>query len=93
MTTTAPWDERYEAVLTDLLPRLAEERPLPADRELRTAGLDSMATVELLVRLEEAYRIAIPDEELDREAFETVGSLWAVVAAQLDTAQLDTARP
>ncbi|MFD0279919.1 phosphopantetheine-binding protein [Kitasatospora sp. NPDC127111] len=84
MTTNASWDERYEAVLTDLLPRLAEERPLPADRELRTAGLDSMATVELLVRLEEAYQVAIPDEELGPGAFDTVGSLWAVVAGQLD---------
>ncbi|MEV7602201.1 phosphopantetheine-binding protein [Kitasatospora sp. NPDC089797] len=87
MTATAPWDERYEAVLTDLLPRLAEELPLTADRELRTAGLDSMATVELLVRLEEAYRIAIPDDALDRDAFGTAGSLWAVVAAQLDPAR------
>ncbi|MCG6498014.1 phosphopantetheine-binding protein [Kitasatospora sp. A2-31] len=86
MTAKTSWDERYEAVLTDLMPRLAEERPLPADRELRTAGLDSMATVELLVRLEEAYQVAIPDEELSPEAFETVGSLWAVVAGQLDAA-------
>ncbi|WP_395293017.1 phosphopantetheine-binding protein [Kitasatospora hibisci] len=86
MTENASWDARYEAVLTDLMPRLAEEQPLPADRELRTAGLDSMATVELLVRLEEAYQVAIPDEELGPEAFETVGSLWAVVAGQLDAA-------
>ncbi|MFJ8628721.1 phosphopantetheine-binding protein [Kitasatospora sp. NPDC093550] len=86
MTTDTTWDERYEAVLAELLPRLAEDGPLPADRALRTAGLDSMATVELLVRLEEAYQVAIPDEELGPEAFETVGSLWAVVAAQLDAA-------
>ncbi|CAM5410716.1 hypothetical protein GCM10010329_76870 [Streptomyces spiroverticillatus] len=78
--------ERYENVLAELLPRLAEERPLPAGRGLRDAGLDSMAVVELLVRLEEAYDIAIPDDELGPEAFETVGSLWEVVARRLDPA-------
>ncbi|MFI0982049.1 phosphopantetheine-binding protein [Streptomyces sp. NPDC021093] len=86
MTTHHRPDERYENVLAELLPRLAEERPLPADRGLRSAGLDSMAVVELLVRLEEAYQVAIPDEELGPEAFETVGSLWEVVARQLDQA-------
>ncbi|MER5733763.1 phosphopantetheine-binding protein [Streptomyces sp. NPDC002138] len=86
MTTHHRWDDRYESVLAELLPRLAEERPLSADRGLRAAGLDSMAVVELLVRLEEAYQVAIPDEELGPEAFETVGSLWEVVSRQLDPA-------
>ncbi|MFE9632764.1 phosphopantetheine-binding protein [Streptomyces sp. NPDC006463] len=86
MTTHHCWDDRYETVLAELLPRLAEQRPLSADCGLRAAGLDSMAVVELLVQLEEAYRVAIPDEELGPEAFETVGSLWAVVARQLDPA-------
>ncbi|WP_328928804.1 phosphopantetheine-binding protein [Streptomyces sp. NBC_00190] len=86
MTTHHFWDDRYETVLAGMLPRLAERRPLTADCGLRTAGLDSMAVVELLVQLEEAYQVAIPDEELGPEAFETVGSLWAVVARQLDPA-------
>ncbi|MER0443607.1 phosphopantetheine-binding protein [Streptomyces sp. Edi4] len=86
MITQPRWDERYERVLTALLPRLADERPLSAERGLRSAGLDSMAVVELLIQLEEAYHVAIPDEELGPEAFETVGSLWAAVARQLDTA-------
>ncbi|MEV6975742.1 phosphopantetheine-binding protein [Kitasatospora sp. NPDC093806] len=86
MSTHDRWDERYESVLTEMLPRLAEEQPLPADLGLRTAGLDSMATVELLVRLEETYQVALPDEELGPESFETVGSLWTVVARQLDAA-------
>ncbi|MFD7032587.1 phosphopantetheine-binding protein [Streptomyces sp. NPDC059917] len=86
MTSRPRWDDRYEDVLAELLPRLAEERPLAAEAGLRGAGLDSMAIVELLVRLEEAYQVAIPDEELGPEAFETVGSLWEVVSGRLDPA-------
>ncbi|MFE7316023.1 phosphopantetheine-binding protein [Streptomyces sp. NPDC057555] len=86
MTAHDRWDERYETVLAGLLPRLAEERPLSAGCGLRAAGLDSMAIVELLVQLEDAYQVALPDEELGPEAFETVGSLWAVVARQLAAA-------
>ncbi|MET9696471.1 phosphopantetheine-binding protein [Streptomyces sp. NPDC006529] len=86
MTTHHRWDDRYENVLAELLPRLAEERPLSAGSGLRAAGLDSMAVVELLVRLEDAYQVALPDEELGPEAFETVGSLWEVVSRQLDSA-------
>ncbi|MCX5387054.1 phosphopantetheine-binding protein [Streptomyces sp. NBC_00083] len=86
MITQQHWDDRYESVLTTLLPRLGAELPLRADRGLRGAGLDSMAVVELLIRLEDAYQVAIPDEELGPEAFETVGSLWTALARQLDAA-------
>ncbi|SDC23042.1 phosphopantetheine-binding protein [Actinokineospora iranica] len=77
---TAVWDERFAAVLTEALPRLS---PVRADASLRAAGLDSLALVDLLVRLEEAYDVTISDDDLSQEAFATPASLWGVVSAAL----------
>jgi acyl carrier protein len=45
--------------------------------------LDSMAVLELVGALEERFAIRIEDEDLTGEAFETLGSLTAVVAGKL----------
>jgi diaminopimelate decarboxylase len=74
-----PWDERFPAVLGAVLPRLAAAGPVTTDSSLRAAGLDSLALVELLVQLEEAYAVTIPDDVLTPEAFATPASLWKVV--------------
>ncbi|WP_377267742.1 acyl carrier protein [Peterkaempfera sp. SMS 1(5)a] len=76
---THVWDAPFEEVLRAELPRLAPDSALQASDSLRAAGLDSMASVELIVRLEEALSVSIPDEELGPEAFATVGGLWSVV--------------
>ena len=57
------WDTRFEKVLGEVLPSLAGTQLAP-DTSLRTAGLDSLATIELLLRLEEAYGVSLPDEVL-----------------------------
>ncbi|MBB1253125.1 type III PLP-dependent enzyme [Streptomyces sp. OF3] len=72
-----PWNADYVTVLRSVLPRLGED--VGPDTSLRAAGLDSLALVELLVRLEEAYAVAIPDDDLGPESFATAGSLWSVV--------------
>ncbi|MBB1242656.1 type III PLP-dependent enzyme [Streptomyces durbertensis] len=72
-----PWDADYVAALRSVLPRLGED--VGPDTSLRAAGLDSLALVELLVRLEETYAVAIPDDDLTPESFATAGSLWTVV--------------
>jgi diaminopimelate decarboxylase len=53
------------------------------DTNLRAVGLDSMAIVEIVVRIEEAYGIRLPDETLQAETFRTPGDLWAVVRTQV----------
>ncbi|WP_199543193.1 phosphopantetheine-binding protein [Prauserella sp. PE36] len=78
---TTPWDARYPKVLAEVLPRLGSS--VGPDDNLRAAGLDSLALVDLLVRLEEAYDVTIPDDDLDPEAFATPASLWQVVQAAL----------
>jgi diaminopimelate decarboxylase len=74
-----PWDDSYPTVLRSVLPRLAT--PVVPDDSLRAAGLDSLALVELLVRLEDAFAVSIPDDALVPEAFATPASLWETVQA------------
>lgn len=45
--------------------------------------LDSMAVVSLITALEEQLGISIADDEIDGEAFATVGSLVTFVAARI----------
>ncbi|ANW21317.1 phosphopantetheine-binding protein [Streptomyces clavuligerus] len=78
---TPPWDEEYEALLHEVLPRLRAKGPLTSQTSLKAAGLDSLAMVEVLVRVESAYGIAIPDSELVAATFATPASLWRVVSA------------
>ncbi|MET7479231.1 phosphopantetheine-binding protein [Streptomyces sp. NPDC005648] len=73
------WDESYEELLKDALPRLAEQGEVRADVRLKPVGLDSLATVEVLIRLENSYGIKIPDEELTPGVFDTPATLWALV--------------
>ncbi|MEW9533743.1 phosphopantetheine-binding protein [Microbispora sp. NPDC049125] len=77
--TDGAWDEVYEGVLRAALPRLPREGRLEADTDLIAAGLDSLAMVELVVRLEQAFAVSLPDETLTAAAFATPGSLWDVV--------------
>jgi acyl carrier protein len=47
--------------------------------ELKSLGLDSLASIELLLELEEAYDLVIPDELLVEETFSSGERLWEVV--------------
>jgi acyl carrier protein len=44
--------------------------------------LDSMALLELVVELEQRFGIAVEDDEVTAEVFETIGSLAAYVEAK-----------
>jgi acyl carrier protein len=69
------WDERFEGVLRAVLPHA----DLAPDTCLRDVGLDSLATVDLLLRLEDTYGVSIPDEALTAEAFTSPARLWAML--------------
>ncbi|MEO3977547.1 phosphopantetheine-binding protein [Streptomyces sp. CAU 1734] len=77
----APWDRAYESLLHEVLPRLSAKGPLRPDSSLKAAGLDSLAMVEVLVRVEAEYGIGIPDSDLVAATFATPASLWQVVSA------------
>ncbi|MER6046241.1 acyl carrier protein [Streptomyces sp. BHT-5-2] len=78
-----PWDDRFEALLRAALPYLSPDEPLSPDAELVDLGIDSMAAVELLSHVEQAYEVRFPDDSLHRETFRTAGNLWSVLSRQL----------
>ncbi|WKE73637.1 acyl carrier protein [Streptomyces sp. WP-1] len=78
-----PWDDRFEVLLRAALPYLSPDEPLPPDAELIDLGIDSMAAVELLSTLEQAYGVRLPDDSLHRETFRTAATLWSVLNRQL----------
>jgi acyl carrier protein len=45
-------------------------------------GLDSIDALELVVLVEERYRVAIPDEEVGKQAFASIDALADYILAQ-----------
>jgi acyl carrier protein len=73
------WTPEFEKVLREYLPLLAAGRDLTPDARLTALGLDSLATVQLLVSLEDAFEVIIPDELLTLENFATADAVWSVI--------------
>ena len=73
-----------EAKLTDLLVqelKLDRERIKPAASFEKDLEVDSLGVVELLMALEDAFGVSIPDEEAERIV--TVGDAVSLVAEKL----------
>lgn len=79
-------DEKFTDVLRPHLPFLTDGRPLAAEDRLRDLGLNSMQAIEVLFAVEDAYGVAIPDDKLNDETFETAGSLWRIIEESRDLA-------
>jgi acyl carrier protein len=57
---------------------------LPDEGDLYTAGLTSLATVGVMLALEEAFDIEFPDAMLSRKTFGSIASLAAAVESLSD---------
>jgi acyl carrier protein len=78
METISNTDEisaKIHAVLRPHLRFLEKDAPVPPSENLGKLGLDSMAAINLLFDLEQAFGIQIPDSLLTADAFETAASL------------------
>lgn len=71
-------DANFVALLRSHL-KYAGDAPITAGSSLRDLGLDSMRSIELLFAVEDTYGVAIPDERLTDDTFETAETLWTVV--------------
>ena len=79
MIGTLP-DERFLALLRRRLKFLPAQVDLDVDSELRLLGLDSLAAIDLLLDLEDAFAVTLPEQFLNAETFRTARSLWQAVA-------------
>jgi acyl carrier protein len=77
--TEPTWPERFEEVLRTHVTMLDTQAPLTNDLDLAEHGLDSLATVSLLLDLEDEFGVTIPDEMLTATTFATPADLWAVM--------------
>ncbi|MFB9278156.1 phosphopantetheine-binding protein [Cohnella cellulosilytica] len=71
--------ERLKQVIEENL-----EHPLPADageasRVYEDLNIDSIMVLQLVVYIEEAFEVSVPDENVDPSAFETLGGLVAFI--------------
>ncbi|OLZ63804.1 phosphopantetheine-binding protein [Streptomyces sp. CG1] len=79
------WDDQFEQILRPFVPFLGPQEELTPDAELKDLGLDSLATVQLLGTLEEAYQVRFRDSALTMDTFRTAGVLWDTVQSMLHT--------
>jgi len=64
--------EEIEAVVRPHLRLLAPDAPLAPDQALGEAGLDSMASIELMLELEEKFDLAIRDDLITETSFSSL---------------------
>ena len=85
MESTATTTEDVKAVLVSVLG--IEDRAASIDADTQLLGnlpeLDSMAVLELVAAFEQRFGVTIDDDEVTAEAFDTLGSLSAMVASKL----------
>lgn len=71
----------FLAVLRDFLPHLEQGADPDLDAPLTGYGLDSLASISLMLELEDQLAVTFPEESLTPEAFSTTRSLWRTVSA------------
>ncbi|MBL9129825.1 MAG: hypothetical protein JNG86_01405 [Verrucomicrobiaceae bacterium] len=59
---------------------LEPEEPITPEADLFALGLDSMAMMQLMLQIEERFRLSISPAELTRERFATAKALAAFLA-------------
>ncbi|MEU0821379.1 acyl carrier protein [Streptomyces mirabilis] len=80
-----PWDATFEKMIRQALALLPSGDELSPDLNTATFGLDSLAAVELLINIEAAYDIQVPEDLLQLSSFATPGSLWKLIGDVRET--------
>ncbi|MGY0064945.1 phosphopantetheine-binding protein [Streptomyces sp. LZ34] len=81
---TDAWDPQFESIMRETLRFLPDDEELEPDLNTSSAGLDSVASVELLVAVEGAFGIVVPDELIVPETFATPAGFWKVIHGLLN---------
>jgi acyl carrier protein len=73
-------EEKKQILMQILSTEILEEgTPLDDSTDLHEAGLDSMATMQLLIRIEQRFGVQIPSSKLTRENLSTVSNLALII--------------
>ncbi|MET7737663.1 acyl carrier protein [Streptomyces sp. NPDC005402] len=76
-------EDQVRAVLSTV-PQLAGiVEDLPSDADLWSAGMNSLTSVQVLMRLEDSFDIEFREEDLTRETFGSLRTIAAAVSALL----------
>jgi acyl carrier protein len=73
-------DDRIAEMAREFAPALPSDPERARDVDLPDAGLTSVAAVKLMLALEAAFDIAIPDADLTPENFRSIASIERLVA-------------
>ena len=79
--TEAPSLEAIAAVVRPHLKFLAAGEVLEPARDLGALGLDSMASIDLLLDLERAFGITLSDDDLTENSFANLGEIQKLLAS------------
>ncbi|MGV3662323.1 MAG: phosphopantetheine-binding protein [Prosthecobacter sp.] len=78
-TATTGLDSQLQDLLRPHLRFLKAGEPVPMDEDLGRLGLDSMASIDLLMEIESQMGLQIPDEMMTTDTFSTGNHLLAVL--------------
>ncbi|MGD0378914.1 MAG: acyl carrier protein [Acidimicrobiales bacterium] len=74
-------DETIRAILAEHGRLSVDAAQLDDDTDLYGVGLTSHATVTVMLAIEDAFEIEVPDSMLRKATFQTVGAMRAMVEA------------
>jgi acyl carrier protein len=77
--------EQIRAIMSELSKLSSFALTIHDDDDLWDAGMDSLTSVQLLLRLEEHFEVEIPEDALTRDTFRTIKAMSDVLLAQLET--------
>ena len=79
MSDRATLPSKLGSLAREFAPSLPDDPAQARDADLYEAGLTSMATVKLMLAIEAAYNVAIPDAELTPENFRSIATIEALL--------------
>jgi acyl carrier protein len=83
LTSARLMDERFIAIVRRHLPLLAPSEELVPDTPFWEFGLDSMATVGLVIELETELGVRLPESALTPSTFMNAATLWNAISASM----------
>ena len=78
-TLTHSLQDRVRQVLREQGSVPGDVDRLSPEADLYAAGLTSLASVDLMLALEQTFNLLLPDDALNRKTFESIGSITALV--------------